>query len=101
MGNDWVPFEGHPYGKRELSGYVSWLAYQWSNSGPAELEEPAQEQWLLRRVSWIHLLLNAFEISLEDIFQKENEEVEHGARLQDKRAKEHLRSLWAKFQTKS
>ncbi|CAI6092185.1 unnamed protein product [Clonostachys chloroleuca] len=98
---DWTPVEGYSYGTRELSAYVSWLAYQWFHGGPAELDEPAQEQWLVRRVSWIRFLLDAFEISLEDIFQKESEEDEPGAGLQNKRAREHLRSSWAKYQTKS
>ncbi|CAG9985666.1 unnamed protein product [Clonostachys byssicola] len=101
IGTVWAPYEGHSYGTSELSAYVSWLAHQGFYGGPAVLAEPAQEQWLFRRISWIRLLLNAFEISLEDIFQKVNEEDEPGAGLKDKRAGKHLRSLWAKYPTKS
>ncbi|CAH0028903.1 unnamed protein product [Clonostachys rhizophaga] len=97
----WTPSEGHSYGTRELSVYVSWMAYQGFYGGLAVLEEPAQERWLFRRVPWIRLLLNAFEIPLEDIFQKKTEEDEPGTGLQEKRAREHLRSLWAKYETKS
>ncbi|CAH0043392.1 unnamed protein product [Clonostachys solani] len=99
--SDWTTFVGPSYGARQFSAYISWLAHQYLRGGLIQLEEPAQEQWLSRRYPWICSFLNVFEISLEDIFQKENEEGDPDLKLQDKRARELLRSLWAKYQTKS